>query len=711
MKAQYQTLALTIILALALSACSPKNKPRFEHEPEKQWTPVKAPVDLTVASKDFLNYDLDRAYEVLKSPEKTKAGLWTEILKPLSRFVLNGYYVETPEYRTTRLSQMVSIFNHAFLKILEEKPAYVSAEDLQQMKSAYYNTVFSGCSRDLKFDCTAEDVFHDNRTTSILVILASELDAGIDAELKAAGSTRECIELSEKCRQLAEERYRRLAMGNKTKKSRLKDDIYTFAYLKYSRLYAFLMDYWRRQPREALAYGTIRDPKTMATGYLSEVHGGIFETLISQYRPKDLNDPEFRTFVENFNPWVYSNKQADLFRYGTRIMFEMAAQCCLYQDAEKTKLNEAVKVAIAESQEQKDDFGLSFSQIVRDIQKDGNDQIFKNLRIEDVLKNLEEDERRRKEGGQPEFFNEYFFVVDRLFREHLESAEVKMILDNTNQKKALTQIPSIIQTYVRVYLAYMIVETNRFMSTIYNSDQIGSDEVFQEAILKSRDISGRWLKVQNRIEMLDKFLGSYFKGNNLLSKEYTETTKLLKSVNRNVHYLSVYPNMIVMTYYLAKMKGKITVRTWWGASFEIPADTILDVFFDGGIKSVWFRFGNDPEFLSREMILYALHYALSTHTLQTFVAKDDSTDGSNRSKFFDLIFTKYLDENIRDLGDKIIDYERSTIGHTSFASTDLVCDYESFKPGTGLPPKIQISFWSWTATPIAVQGPIASTFL
>ncbi|MCB0383852.1 MAG: hypothetical protein KDD43_00560, partial [Bdellovibrionales bacterium] len=580
MKAQYQTFALTMILALILPACSPKNKPRFEHEPEKQWTPVKAPVDLTVASKDFLNYDLDRAYEVLKSPEKTKAGLWTEILKPLSRFVLNGYYVETPEYRTTRLSQMVSVFNHAFLKVLEEKPAYVSAEELQQMKTDYYNTVFSGCSRDLKFDCTAEDVFHDNRTTSILVILASELDAGIDAELKSAGSTRDCIEQSETCRQLAEERYRRLAMGNKTKKSRLKDDVYTFAYLKYSRLYAFLMDYWRRQPKEALAYGTIRDPKTMATGYLSEVHGGIFETLISQYRPKDLSDPDFRTFVENFNPWVYSNKQADLFRYGTRIMFEMAAQCCLYEDAAKTKLNEAVKLAIAESQEQKDDFGLSFSQIVRDIQKDGNDQIFKNLRIEDVLENLEEDEKRRKEGGQPEFFNEYFFVVDRLFREHLESAEVKMILDNTNQKKALTQIPTIIQTYVRVYLAYMIVETNRFMSTIYNSDQIGSDEVFQEAILKSRDISGRWLKVQNRIEMLDKFLGSYFKGNNLLSKEYTETTKLLKSVNRNVHYLSVYPNMIVMTYYLAKMKGKITVRTWWGASFEIPADTILDVFFD-----------------------------------------------------------------------------------------------------------------------------------
>lgn len=680
----------TLISSLALQGCSPKAKPRYEHEPKREWTPTAAPAEVAASSQEFNSFDIDRAYQILRHPEKSKAGMWTEIVKPLSRIVLNANYTENPAYRTTRLSQMVTVFNHALLTILREKPAYVSAQDLAKLKRDYVNTLFSGCSRDLRRDCMAEEVFQDNRTAPILVLIAGDSDSAIEAELKKSQSPRSCVETSETCRTLVEDRYRLLAMAHRASKAnRTKDDDYAFAYLKYSRLYAFLMDYWRRQPQ---AGGRGRaEPTSLMTGYLSEVHGGIFETLIAQYKPKSFSDPEFRAFVENFNPWVYSNKQADLFRYGTRIMFEMAAQCCLYEDAARTKLNDSVKVAIAEAQEKGDDFGLSFSQIIRDIKKDGNEQVFKNLRIEDVLKKLEQDEGRRKNGGNPEFFNEYFFIIDRLFREHLESSEVKMVLDNTNQERALKQLPAIIQTYVKVYLAYMIVETNRFMSSIYHSDSIGSDEIFQEAILKSRDISGRWLKIQNRIEMLDKFLGSYFKGRNLLSEEYNETTRLLKSVNRNVHYLSVYPNMMVMTYYLAKMKGKITVRTWWGAAFEIPADTILDVFFDGGIQSVWFRFGNDPVLLSREMILYALHYMLSTNTLQTFVAKDDKGEGTNRSKFFDLIFTKYLDENIRQLGDKILEYERATIGHPGFANVDTLCAYETFRPGAGLPPKVQIS--------------------
>ena len=715
MKKQLLSISLALSAALALSACSPpENKPRYEHEPAKEWVPKKTPRDLSVSSQEFFDYDLSKAYAVLKEPQKGKAGLLTVILRPLRRFVLNGVFVETPKYRTTQLSQMIHVFNNALLKVMVEKPAYMDGKELAELKQAYYNTVFSGCSRDLKYDCVNDDIFRDNRTTAILVMIASEQDAKIDAELKTAGSTKDCIETSKICRDSVEERYRILAMGNRTKKSRLKDEKYTFAYLKYSRLFAFLMDFWRRQPKKLIAFGTITEATGMATSYLTEVHGGIFETLIGHYKPQDLNDPEFKTFVENFNPWVYSNKDADLFRYGTRVMFEMAAQCCLYTDSKKIEINQSVKDAIELSQKEKDDFGLSFSQIVADIKKadvkkaidelealdgpdstspgtdstekpkkKGNEQIFKNLRMEAELK--------RVEDKDPELFNEYFFMVDRLFREHLDSAEVLMLLRSANQERALEMIPKIIQTYVRVYLVYMIVETNRFMSTIYNSDTIGSDEVFQEAILKSREISTRWLTLQSRIDMMDKFLGSYFKGKNLLTAEYTKTSELLKSVNRNVHYLSVYPNMIVMTYYLAKMGGKITVRTWWGASFEIPADTILDVFFDGGVEKIWFRFGNDPVLLSREMILYALHYALGTNTLETFVAKDDKSDGSDRSKFFEVIFTKYLDENIRDLGKKILAYERDTFGHKKFASSELMCAYEEAPAGASLPEPEKIS--------------------
>jgi hypothetical protein len=183
-------------------------------------------------------------------------------------------------------------------------------------------------------------------------------------------------------------------------------------------------------------------------------------------------------------------------------------------------------------------------------------------------------------------------------------------------------------------------------------------------------------------------MGSYFKGQNLFSDEFNETTRLIKSVNRNIHYLSVYPNMIVMTYFLSKMKGSITVNTWWG-TITINADTILDAFFDGGMATPWFRFGKDPEPLDRQMLLFGWEYMLSTDALKEFSTKDGAESQDERAKFFDLVFSKYLDDNIHDLRKQVNEYDRSFFGSTNYGGMNAVCDYELGRSSN--PPAIQLT--------------------
>lgn len=681
-----------ILMGLFLSsACVPKSNPRFVHEPKREWVPSKTPQDLSVESKEFYDYDLAKAYEALGASESV--DLLEKIVKPLSRFVLNRTYIESPQY-FHRLSEMLALFNKGLLILLTEKKSDPNLSEIERMKDLYYATVFSGCSRDLREDCINRNIFSsDSRTSKILVVLATDLDEQIHRELKNAKSPRDCINGSELCRTLVEERYRRLAMATATKKNKLKDEEFSFAYLKYSRIYALLMDWWQDKSRGKSASDAEMGLGSMSLSYLNSVHGKIFEILISDFKPKDLNDPEFREFVENFNPWTYSNRSADLFRYGTQIMFDLGARCCLYQDAEKRKLNPSVVQAIEEAQKETDGFGPSFSQIVADIQKSAGFEIFQNLGIES--------EARRILEKDPEFFNEFFFIVDRLFRDHLNHTQIQRVLANSNRSRALDKLPEIVSIYVRMYLVHMIVETNKFMSDIYNSNSVGSDQVFQEAILKSRDISSKWLSLQSRIDVMDKFLGSYFKGQNTFSKTYLETSKMLQAVNRNVHYFSVYPNMIVMTYYLAKMRGSVKAQTWWGKTIDIPADTILEELFEGRMVDLWFRFGVDSEVLSKEMILYSFQYMMSTNTLNTFVAKEDSlkssnrsngSTGSNRSKFFDLIFTKYLDQGLRELNDDVLKFERDTIGSEMFNEVKQVCQYEFQAQGSGRAPHLMINF-------------------
>ncbi len=676
---------LIFIASTVLVGCpSPKTTPRYEHDAQKTWTPTETPTDDAVKVSDFSTFNLATAYKTL---EDKKADLMAAILVPLSRIVLNSKFIAVPRFQGPRLTQMIHIFNAAL--IAEILKPNTSAE-FKKIKEDYYATVFDGCARDLRVDCTNATVFAgDSRHTLAMTLLARELDAPIEAELKAiddqvkkTGKPADCIKDSEKCRTLTEERYRRLSMGV-YKKNRYQDPEFSFTYLKYARLFAELLEYMKKSTPLA---GSEHD--SMSTSYLAQVHGQIFETIITKYTPSDINDPEFRKFVENFNPWTKSRTQVDLFQYGTGVMFELGTKCCLYQDKSKTKLSESVNKAIELSQSGADTFdpthGLSFRQMTQDIKKEHDNRLFKNLGLSDLI--------ARIEGKNSSFYNEYFFMVDRLFRGHLNTDEVEMMLKNTNQARANSELPKMVQDYIKIYLVYMVVETNRFMAGIYRSD-ISSDKIFEETILRSREISGRWYTIQAQIDLLDKVMNRYFKTQLTSTPEYIETYNILKAVNRNIHYISAFPNMIVMNYFLSKMKGKITINTWWGP-LDIDSDTILKGFFDGAVTETWFRFGKDTEKLDRLMLLYSLEYMLSTETLNSFVAKDATTGGTERSKFFDLIFGKYLDDNYSDIRGMVIDFQRSTSGNQMYAYTKEVCDYET--NGSGLPRRVVVNFLDLT---------------
>lgn len=662
---------------IGLTGCSPTTAPRQVHEGPREWKPVSAPNEEEVSASEFNALDVAKAYQTVTNQ---RADLLNEVLVPLSKIILNSQFIEVPRYRTDRLYQMLNVFNQAFLIELRknnETPAFLA------LKKRYYDTVFSGCTGDLRNDCVNADLFNqDGRHTRIMTILASELDKEIDVELKALGSPHLCVEKSEKCRSLLEERYRRLAMGL-LKRNRNADPEFAFAYLKYARAFAQLILHDKQRAESQVGAEELQ----MSAGYISDLHGKIFETLIAKYQPKSLSDPEFRAFVENFNPWVYSQKKADTFQHGTRIMFEFGAKCCLYKDGKKgpngrMELSDSVKLAIAESQKDSDGFGLSFQQMIADIRKEFGNRVFENLGMAETLKDLS--------NPNSNFYNEYFLVVDRLFREHLTSSDVEMILNNTPIEITQSELPKTIATYIRVYLIHMVVETNRFMAQIYN-DKIASDKIFEDAIMRSRQLTARWHSIQAQIDLLDRLMGSYFKGHTLVSSEFFETARLIKSVNRNIHYLSVYPNMAVMTYSLSKMKGKITVHTWWGQDVDIDSDVILDAFFGGGVSSPWFRFGKDPIAMDRQMLLYSWEYMLSTGAIDSFSTNEAASKQADRSKFFDLIFSKYVDQSIFSLRSQIDDFERNSKGSPFHGTLSAVCDFELGKRSVAPPQVIGFS--------------------
>jgi hypothetical protein len=681
------------LLLLILACTAPKNEPRYVNEGPRTWQPVQAPVDQSVEASEMSHLDHSALYSALKN---SKTDLMSTVLLPLSRYVLNAKFTATPANRTLEFSDLVGIFESAFDKMLErgdQSPAFA------QIKDKYYKTVFDGCARDMKTGCTTADYFaRQPLHMHIFTLLARELDATIDKHIKAAGNPTQCVGLqlyipqktvltpqdaadqaplrlvsyehADQCRDSVEQRYRLLSMATYQKTNQMDDSLFNISYMKYARIFALLVQYGRSQ--------AVADASGMTYSYAAESNPSIFQTIIGHYQPTNYQDPEFKAFVNNFNPWTFSHKSADIFQYGTNIMFEYATKCCLYDDKAKAILSPAVSQAITESQAGPDQFGPSFRQLVQDIKKEhaADPQhaydIFANLGILDLVKRIED--------PKSDFFNEYFFIVDRLFRGHLHKEDAEKVLANTDPERTKKYLPKAITDYAKIYLVAMVVETNRFMAHVYQSG-FASDQVFQEAQSHSRDLTDHWHSIEGQISLLNSLLSSYFSKQNLnenLSTEYGDAYRLLKGVNRNIHYLSVFPNMMVMTYFLSTMNSEISIDLGWGGQpILFKGATILKEFFDGEQDVPWFAFGQDPESLNRSLLMYSLEYLLSTEALNSFTAEDaKSTREANRSHFFDVIFTKYLDSSLSNLRKSVSDYENSTLGSAAMVAVEPLCKYE-----------------------------------
>ncbi len=698
MKALKLLLIASMPAALVLAGCTqPENKPRRQHENPKIWMAQQTPEDQDVTEQEFYKFNLSKAYAAVADP---KQDLTRAVLVPLSKFVLNAKFIEVPKYRSTRLSEMISIFNTAFY--IEYKKTNRSSE-FASIRTKYQQTVFAGCSFDLKTDCRNATLFSlDSRHTQNIALLASELDVQIDAKLAAVGGNEKaCVRTKEHgCRDLVNERYRILTMALHGRSGYM-DRTFAFAYMKYARLFAELVDYLKG-PIPVELQTALRD-SGITIGYLGEVHTKIFETIVTKFQLENAKSDEFMKFVKTFNPWVHSRKDAGLFQNSMRSLFRLAAECCFYSDAGKTKLDPQFATTILTLQNEKSDdldvtdvLSPTLLDIVTQIEMGGTTDS-KNRVINKMIKNL--DLGGLTTAAKSKAPNEIRFIVDRLFRGHLNIAEVEMLLKNASPNRVKTELPRIVQMYVKLYLAYMVLETNRFMGKIYASD-IGSDRIFEEALANSRQLTSNWLAVQGQIDLLDRLTNNYFNSLRLQNsdfrgisdcskiedrrknadckvwQDFSKTNAVLKSVNRNVHYISVFPNMMVMTYFLSSKKGTIIYNAWWG-QVTIKADDILKNVFNGAQDDVWFPFGKDPESMDQVTLLIALEYLLSTDGLKDFADKSSTIQaGSPRSRFFDLIFNKYLGDVVDAQVAKLNTYRSGSADNHRMSSLIDICNYE-----------------------------------
>lgn len=547
----------------------------------------------------------------LKKTATLSTGDSVTTLQTLEPFVLNRRYLEDPRVVNTKLMRLnIRRFNTALLELQSKNPA-AAAPWIEKTRIV----IESGCDGHNN-GCTNLQFFRANEDSAkIMALAAKSLDSEIDAAPVSSARRDELVRLY----------YRRLALGL-TLTNQVTDASTEFMYL------ARASDY-----SDAFS----RAPKTSRERELLLQHTEVFEIILNRINP-DLSNPvektRFEKFVNAFSPWNYSRRAENPFGQAATRMLSLAAGNFLY-DSKTGELSESLKAAIQRSEKVEpsnkenplDSVDDSFTAIASAL-KTQEPGIWKNLGLSDAIPR-----------------NEYFFVIDRIYGNHFTPDDATGIWQGSRRDS--TALLNAAQLYIKIQIAAQIVRTNRYMGSIYSNSELSMASLFQKAVEKSYPISTQWNEVLSRINRIQLFLDRNFKASDesYKNRDYVNVDLMLKGIARNIKYLSVYPNMMLMTYFLADARAKLEFETPFG-KHEYDSATIITAFFSAEISPL-FNFGNDGNTINRIETLYAFLFALKTEAFKTFSV--NKNNNLSIPHFFEVVTTKFLEADRINLEEEI----------------------------------------------------------
>lgn len=631
MKQSYIKILLsTLALIITATGCSTKSVPRTENAAAVD-TKIHAPATVAASNEDLKQINLTTINDDLK--KATTDSQLKAILLRLSPFVMNANYVEDRTFSTTpELRAMLSSYNSTILKLNQIKPTALNDTLSDKYETGilatYLKFILSGCDQQLK-DCQNISFFStDPQSARIIQIQLRTLDSQItQSKLAQQGK---CLK---DCFENIAQYYKLIGLAYDLRNAILDHDL-EFLYLKHSREYAEYFD---------------QLPQNQKDENLLERHTKIFEKIIASYQP-DVNDPDFASFVNNFSPWTYSRLEANPFPHGTARMFNFAAQTFLY-DKQSHQLSAPFLEALKNSQEKEDRFGKSFSQILANL-KESNSAL---------LSLLSKDESQLQNSL---LSNEYFFMIDRLYRGHLNSDEVKQIWSGS--KKDVKLFLATIQYYLKVNFIKTMLETNQGMREIYQKKEYAAATMFTDIVQKSQYVSERWMDMLTRFSNLANFMNESLKQDGIDTPEMRQTNDIFASIKRNIKYISVYPNMMIFVYQMVDQNAILDIKGSAGNETKLDTSDLGKRLFLTGEEAAkqepWFNFADDQVGLNRTEMLFAYNFALVTKTFEVFdlkLAQDKNAVSNLRKLYFEKVIKPFLNDDVEQFRRDAINYENS----------------------------------------------------
>lgn len=424
----------------------------------------------------------------------------------------------------------------------------------------------------------------------------------------------------------------------------------------------------------------------------------IYQTILLTFNGANQNE-ELKKLIFTLQPWMSSIQRMADFKNSTSKMMSLITKDFFYKDKEGKQLNEALTKAISEIQSNKDNLGLSFkSSLEEKLKIENTKEIFESLGlpISEVL--------------NKDFYNEYFYIIDRWYRGHasIEVTEASYLNTNRDAKKLFNSI----KLYSRAVIIDLLLETQNKIKELIADPTIYKNNMLQILNDRTKSLTERWKFAINQFnDMIVLVRGLSAKSYNVSLSELESTEINLANFRSEIRSLLVGPSMIMTSFFYAKNNLEIKIsRGFEGSSKQASKDAINELFSDTSSRSnLWFDFGNDLEGLKSTETLVAFIYTLQTKMFDAFGGNEfksnfiESEFVPTRTKLLELYQDKlFTDEKtkfneIKSEKDKVESKQMEYCSYLKSKNNDFTIDMniEDLHKSTGL-----AYFWTDTTGPI-----------
>ncbi|OQW46569.1 MAG: hypothetical protein A4S09_05140 [Proteobacteria bacterium SG_bin7] len=331
-----------------------------------------------------------------------------------------------------------------------------------------------------------------------------------------------------------------------------------------------------------------KDPNTSKDRIL--LHEKILALILKS--ATDTDAQRLAPLLSTFSPWAVSRVNSQSVGGSSEDFLKLTAKTSLYEGG---NLNAGLVKFISEAQKEPRSFTAHQNELFNRHHK-----LFVNLELKKVSD-----------------YNEYFYLVDRVYGDHISASDAFVIWQSTQKKKDV--MAKVIEGYIQTELAYMIKSSHEQLSLYFQDpEKVNSQTLYDDVIKFGEVLRNPWREFLKNTENVNVFANQIFD----FSKDTSsDLYKAFVSIRRTIKYAVVYPQMMMLVYHMGKRD--------FGKNFDYYSNntrgsTVPVGKFFNGEGEAWFEYGTDRAPLSRYEILDAFQFALTTDIFSIF--KIDVTD-------------------------------------------------------------------------------------